>query len=153
MCIIGLSLRPIVPEFLRIGRQQSENLIFSPGDSYILKFGNYHLMLCHSLSIFTIVGRSDQFSSVTQSCPTLYNPMDCSTPGFPVYHQLPELAQTHVHQIGDTIQPSQSLLCLLLLPSIFRRIRVFFNESVLRIRWSEYWSFSFSISPSMNIQD
>ena len=72
--------------------------------------------------------------------------MDCSIPGFPVHHQLPELAQTHVHQIGDAIQPSQYLLCLLLLPSIFPKIRVFFNESTLRIRWPKYWSFS--ISPS-----
>ena len=45
------------------------------------------------------------FHSVTQSCPTLFNPMDCITPGFPVYHQLPEFAQIHVHQVGDTIQP------------------------------------------------
>ena len=51
-----------------------------------------------------------QYSSVTQLCPTLCNPMDCSTPGLPVHHQLPELAQTHVHQVGDAIQPSHSLL-------------------------------------------
>ena len=51
-----------------------------------------------------------QFSSVTQSCPTLCHPMDCSTPGFPVYHQLRELAQTHVHQVGDAIQPFHPLL-------------------------------------------
>ena len=51
-----------------------------------------------------------QFSSVAQSCPTLCDPMDCSTPGFPVHHQLPELAQTHVHRIGDAIQPSHPLL-------------------------------------------
>ena len=50
-----------------------------------------------------------QFSSVAQSCPTLCDPMDCSTPGFPVYHQLPELTQTHVHRIGDAIQPSHPL--------------------------------------------
>ena len=50
-----------------------------------------------------------QFSSVAQSCPTLCNPMHCSTPGFPVQHQLPELAQTHVHQVGDAIQPSHPL--------------------------------------------
>ena len=50
-----------------------------------------------------------QFNSVVQSCPTLCNPMDCSTPGLPVYHQLPELAQTHVHQVGDVIQPSHPL--------------------------------------------
>ena len=89
-----------------------------------------------------------QFSSVTQSCPTLCNPMDCSMPGFPVHHQFPELAQTHVHCIGD---PSNHLiLCrpLLLLPSVFPRIRVFSNKSVLRIRWPKYWTFSFNISPS-----
>ena len=51
-----------------------------------------------------------QFSSVAQSCPTLYDPMDCSTPGFPVHHQLPEPAQTHVHWVGDAIQPSHPLL-------------------------------------------
>ena len=50
-----------------------------------------------------------QFSSVAQSCPTFCNPMDCSTPGFPVHHQLPELAQTHVHQVSDAIQPSHPL--------------------------------------------
>ena len=50
-----------------------------------------------------------QFSSVAQSCPTLFNPMDCSTPGFPVHHKLPELAQTQVHQVGDAIQPSHPL--------------------------------------------
>ena len=73
--------------------------------------------------------------------------MDCSTPGLLVHHQLPELAQTHVHPIGDAIQPSHPL-CPLLLPSIFPSIRVFSNESVLHIRWPKYWSFSFSISPS-----
>ena len=74
--------------------------------------------------------------------------MDCRTPGFPVHHQLPELAQTHVHQV---MMPSNHLiLChpLLLLPSIFPSIRVFSNESALHIRWPKYWSFSFSISLS-----
>ena len=87
-------------------------------------------------------------SSVAQSCPTLCDPMDCSRPGFPVHHQLLEFTQTHVHQVSDAIH--HLLLCrpLLLLPSIFPSIRVFSNESVLCIRWPEYWSFSFSISPS-----
>ena len=84
-------------------------------------------------------------TSVAQSCRsclTLCNPMDCNTPGLPVYHQLLELAQTHVH-------PTISSCCpLLLLPSIFPSIRVFSSESVLHIMWSEYFSFSFSISPS-----
>ena len=89
-----------------------------------------------------------QFSSVAQSCPTLCDPMDCSTPSFPVHYQLPELAQTHVHWVSDAIQPL--ILCgpFLLLPSIFSSVRVFSKESVLHIRWLKYWSFSFSISPS-----
>ena len=66
-----------------------------------------------------------QFSSVAQSCPALWDPMECSTTGFPVHHQLPELAQTHVHQDGDAIQPSHPLSCLHLLPSIFPSIRSF----------------------------
>ena len=74
--------------------------------------------------------------------------MDCSTPGFPIHHQSLELAQTHVHQVSDTIQPFHPLSSLLLLPSIFFPIRVFSNESALYIRWPKYWSFSFSISPS-----
>ena len=65
--------------------------------------------------------------------------------GFPVYHQLPEIAQTDV---GDDIQPSHPLSSLLLQPSIFPRIRVFSNESALLIRWPKYWNFSFSVSPS-----
>ena len=88
-----------------------------------------------------------QFSSVTQSCLTLCSSMDCSTPGFPVHYQLLELAQTHVHRVGDAIQPSHPCLPLLLLPSIFPSIMVFSNESALHIRWTKYWSFSFSISP------
>ena len=71
-----------------------------------------------------------QFNSVTHSCPTLCDPMDCSTPGFSVHQQLPELAQTHVHWVGDTIQPSHICHPLLLLSSIFPSIRVFSNESV-----------------------
>ena len=53
---------------------------------------------------------SVQFNSVTQSCSTLCDPMDCSMPNFPVHHQLPELAQTHIHRVGDAIQPSHPLL-------------------------------------------
>ena len=89
-----------------------------------------------------------QFSSIAQSCPTLCDPMDCSMPGFPVHHQFPVLTQTHVHQLGDAIQPFHSLSSLLLLPSIFPSIRVFSNESVLHIRWPKYWTFSFNLSPS-----
>ena len=73
--------------------------------------------------------------------------MDCSTPGLPVHHHLPELTQTHVHRVSDAIQPSHLCRPLLLPPSAFPSIRIFSNESVLRIRWPKYWSFSFSISP------
>ena len=87
-------------------------------------------------------------SSVSLSCLTLCGPMDCSTPGFPLHHQLPELTQTHVHRVGDAIQ--NLILChpLFLQPSIFPIIRVFSNESFLRISWPKYWSFSFRISTS-----
>ena len=69
-------------------------------------------------------------------------------PGLPVHHQLPELAQTSVHLVGDAIQPSHPLSSLLVPSSIFRSIKVFPSESVLPIRWPKDWSFSFSISPS-----
>ena len=84
--------------------------------------------------------------SVAQLCPTLCDPMDCSTPGFPVLHHLPEFVQAHVHRV----MPSNHLILChsLLLPSIFPSIRVLSNELALRIRWPKYWSFSFSISPS-----
>ena len=74
--------------------------------------------------------------------------MDCSTPGFPVHHKLPELAQTHISRVGGT--SNHLILCrpFLLLLSIFPSIRVFSSESVLPIRWPKYWSFSFNISPS-----
>ena len=73
--------------------------------------------------------------------------MDCSTPGFPVLHCLPEFAQTHVHWVGGAIQPCHLLLPLLG-PSIFPSIKVFFNESALYIRWLKYWNFSFNITHS-----
>ena len=76
-------------------------------------------------------------------------PMVCSMPGFPVLHHLPELAQTHVHRVGDASQLSHPLSSPSPLPSIFPSIRVFSNElAALCIRWPKYWSFSFSISPS-----
>ena len=91
------------------------------------------LILCHPIL---------KFISVVQSCPTLCDPVDCSIPGLPIHHQLPELTQTHAHQVSDAIQPPH------LPTSIFSNIRVFSNESVLRIRWPKYWNFSFSISLS-----
>ena len=93
-------------------------------------------------------GTFPQFSPVTQSCPTLGDPMDCSTPGFPVHHQLLEPAQ--LMSIESVIPSNHLILChpLFLLPSIFPSIRVFSNESVLPIRRPKHWSFSLSISPS-----
>ena len=92
---------------------------------------------------------SVQFSSVTQSCLTICDPMNRSTPGLPVHHQLPEFTQTHVHRVGDAIQPSHSLSSPSPPAPIPPSIRVFSNKSTLRrVRWPKYWSFSFSISPS-----
>ena len=89
-----------------------------------------------------------QSCSFAQSCPTLCNPMRCSTPGLPVLHQLPEFAQT-LMSIKLVMPSNHLVLCcpLLFLPSVFPIVRVFSSESVLRIRWPKYWSFSFSISP------
>ena len=95
--------------------------------------------------------KSVQFSSVTQSCPTLCDPMNRSMPGLPVHHQLLEFIQTHV--IESVMPSSHLILCrpLLLLPPIPPSIRVFCNESALCMRWPKYWSFSFSIFPSKEI--
>ena len=90
----------------------------------------------------------DQFSSVTQSCLTLCDPLNCSTPGLPVPHHLPEFTQTHVYRVSDAIQLSHPLSSRFLLPPIPPSIRVFSNESTLRMRCPKYWSFSFSIIPS-----
>ena len=96
-----------------------------------------------------------QLNSVTQSCPTVCNPVKRSMPGLPVHHQLPEYTQTHIHWVSDAIQPSHlpsspfpPALNLSLLPSTFPSIKVFSNNSALHIRWPKYWSFSFNISPS-----
>ena len=90
-----------------------------------------------------------QFSSVQLlSRVRLCNLMNSSTPGLPVHHKLLESTQTHVHRVGDAIQPSHLCRPLLLLPPILPSIRVFSNESTLCMRWPKYWSFSFSISPS-----
>ena len=92
--------------------------------------------------------QSVQFSSVAQSCPTLCDLMDCTMPGLPVHHQLPEFTQTHVHWIGDAIQPSHPLSSPS--PPTFN-----LSECQGLFKWvssshqvAKYWSFSFSISPS-----
>ena len=104
-----------------------------------LRFLNSPSTICHSV----------QFSSVTQSFPTLCDPMDCSTPGLPVHHQLPEWSLLKLMSIESVMPSNHLILCcpLLLPPSIFPSSRVFSNESVLCIRWPKYWSFSFNISP------
>ena len=100
---------------------------------------------CCFLTCIQISQEGGKFSSVAQPCLTLSDPMDCSTPGFPVHHQFPELVQAHVHQVSDIIQPP--ILCrpLLLLASIFLSIRIFSSESVLHIRCPKYWGFSFTL--------
>ena len=94
---------------------------------------------------------SVQFSSVAQSCLTLCDPMNCSTPGLPVHHHLPEFTQTHVRRVSDAIQPSHPLSSPSPLPPIPPSITVFSSESTLPVRWPKYWSFSFSIIPSKEI--
>ena len=91
---------------------------------------------------------SVQFRLVTQSYLTLCHPMNRSTPGLPVHHQLPEFTQTQVHRVSDAIQPSHPLSSPSPPASVFPSIGVFPHESALCIRWPKYWSFSFNISPS-----
>ena len=89
-----------------------------------------------------------QFSSVTQSCPTLCNPMKCSTPGLSVHHQLLQFIQTHVHSFSDAISPTHPLSSPSPPAPSPSQHQGFFNESTLCTRWPKYWSFSFNISPS-----
>ena len=105
---------------------------------------NYHCLVTVPKTNFPT-----QFSSVAQSCLTLCDPMDCSTPGLPVHYQPPG-AYSNSCPIELVIPSNHLILCfpLLLLPSIFPSIRVFSDESALRIRWPKYWGFSFNISPS-----
>ena len=92
--------------------------------------------------------RKNQFSSVAQSCPTLRNPMNHSTPGLPIHHQLP--SSLKLMSIESVMPSSHLILCrpLHLLPPVPPSIRVFSSESALCMRWPKYWSFSFNISPS-----
>ena len=101
----------------------------------------YVFELWFSLDICSV-----QFISVAQLCPTLCDPVNCSTPGLPVHHQLPEFTHTHVHRVGDAIQPSHPLSSPS--PPAFNLLQHqgLFSESVLRIRWPKYWGFSFNIT-------
>ena len=89
-----------------------------------------------------------KFSSVAQLCPTLCDPMNRSTPGLPVHHQLSQFTQTHVHWVGDVIQPSHLLPTPFPLALNLSHHQGLYSESTLCIRWPKYWSFSFNISPS-----
>ena len=109
------------------------------------------------ICIHTIHSNTKEFSpsvsSVAQSCPTLCDPMNRSTPGLPVHHQLPEFTQTHVHRVSEAIQPSHPLSspsAPALNPSQHQSL---FSESTLHMRWPKYWSFSFSIIPSKEIPE
>ena len=117
-----------------------------------IKKNTFKLVLMKWMNLEPIILR--EFRSVAQSFLTLHDTMACSTPGFPVHHQLLELAQT---LSIESVMPSNHLILRsppLLLPSIFPSIWVFSNESILHIRWPKYWSFSFSFSIlPMNIQD
>ena len=110
---------------------------------------HFHLMLSSTDNVFlTQMLHSVQFSSVTQSCPTLCDPMDCSMAGFPVHHQLPKFAQIHVHQVSGAIQPSHPLLSPFPPDFNLSQHQGLFKWGSSSPRLPKYWRFSFSISPS-----
>ena len=120
---------------------------FHINDLFILIFTEMLLNICEKI----------EFRSAAQSCPTLCDPMDLSTPGFPIHHQLPELAQTHVHQVGDAIQPSHPLSfpsfssCIIPFasyPQSFPASGSFPMSQLFTSGGQSIGSFSFSISPS-----
>ena len=125
---------------IRIFRVKSMKILISDSQYTIQAYygtGNHYVLLSQV-----------QFSSLAQSCLNLCNPMDCSMPGLPVHCQLPGFTQTHVHWVGDVIQPSHPLLSPS--PPTFNlsQHQGLFKWVSFCIRWPKYWSFSFSISPS-----
>ena len=129
---------------LSLSPHSSTNFSFLEFDTLLL--GTYTIKIVRSSKRIDFL--NIQFSSVTQLCPNLCDPMSHSTPGLPVHHQLPELTQTHGHLVDDAIQPSHPLPTPSPSSPNPPSIRVFSNESTLPMRWTKYWSFSFSISPS-----
>ena len=111
----------------------------------------YHgILLSHKKEQNWVISRGmdGPFSSVSQAYLTLCNPMDCSMPGLPVHHQLPEFTQTHVHRVSDAIQLSHPLSSPSTPAFNPPQHQGLSNESVLHIRWPKHQSFNFSISPS-----
>ena len=100
------------------------------------------------LTCIQVSKEKSKFTLVAQSCQTLCDPRDCSMLGFPVYHEMPEFTQTHVHRVSDTTHPSHPLLSPSPPTFSLSQHQSPLNESVLHIRWPKYWSFSFSISLS-----
>ena len=117
-CVHLLTLRWVLQVFF-----------YTADASYVLKLIKMEILISQ-LHWVTV-----HFSSFTQLCSTLCDPMACSTPGLPVHHQLPKFTQTHVYWVSDAIQPSHPLLSPSPPASIFPSVRVFSNESVLHIRW------------------
>ena len=122
--------------------------VFCPCPSKSNIFTRTHFLPVNLIFSLCYLNLSVQFSLVTQVCPALCSPMDCSTPGFPVLHHSRSLLK---FMSIESVMPSNHLIFfppLLLLPSVFPSIKVFSRESILHIRGPKYWSFSFSISPS-----
>ena len=117
-------------------------------DCHFLLQGTFPTYVCVYMCMHIVCV---QFSSVAQSCPTLCDPMNCSIPGLPVHHQLPEFTQNHIHRVSDAIQPSHPLSSPSPPAPNPSQQQSLSNESTLHIRWPKYWSFSFSIIPSKEI--
>ena len=159
-CFKDLMLSSVVPD-LRVStfgvalQKQGNWSLFLPSPEAASECGACSYLnsfaLVHPLP--AVIHRCIQFTSVAQSCPTLCDPTDCSTPGFPVHHQLPELAQTHVYQTGDAVQPSHPLSSPSPPDFNLSQHQGLFQGVVLCIRWPKYWSFSFSLSLPMDIQE